>query len=220
MTNYLTASLERLSMKKLCLLFGLVLMSATSVAIEGDPEAGKAKSVTCAACHGTDGNSAIPLNPKLAGQHAGYLYKQLTEYKLASQTGGEDGRNNAVMNGMAAVLSDQDMKDLAAYFSSQALKIGAAPEDVIAAGEALYRGGDADRSITACISCHSPDGKGMNLAGFPVISGQHAQYTKQQLEMFRSGQRHNDLNGMMRGVAAKLTDEDIRILSAYLEGLY
>jgi cytochrome c553 len=91
---------------------------------------------------------------------------------------------------------------------------------VIAAGEALYRGGDADRGITACIACHSPDGRGMNLAGFPVLSGQHAQYTKQQLEMFRSGQRHNDLNGMMRGVAAKLTDEDIRVLSAYLEGLY
>jgi cytochrome c553 len=220
MMNCLTASLERLSMKKLCLLFGLFLMSATTVSVEGDPEAGKAKSVTCAACHGTDGNSAIPLNPKLAGQHAGYLYKQLTEFKLASQTGGADGRNNAVMNGMAAVLSEQDMKDLAAYFSSQELKIGSAPEDVIAAGEALYRGGDADRGITACIACHSPDGRGMNLAGFPVLSGQHAQYTKQQLEMFRSGQRHNDLNGMMRGVAAKLTDEDIRVLSAYLEGLY
>jgi cytochrome c553 len=207
-------------MKKLCLLLGLILTSAATFAIEGDPEAGKAKSITCAACHGTDGNSAIPLNPKLAGQHAGYIYKQLTEFKLAGQTAGKDGRNNAVMNGMAAPLSDQDMKDLAMYFSSQELKIGAAPEDIIAAGEALYRGGDADRGITSCISCHGPDGKGMNLAGFPVLSGQHADYTKQQLKMFRSGERHNDLNGMMRSIAVKLTDEDINVLSAYLEGLY
>lgn len=207
-------------MKKLCLLLGLILTSATTVAIEGDPEAGKAKSITCAACHGSDGNSAIPLNPKIAGQHAGYLFKQLSEFKLASQTAGKEGRNNAIMNGMAAALSEQDMKDLAAYFSSQELKIGAAPEDVIAAGEALYRGGDAQRGITACIACHGPGGEGMNLAGFPVLSGQHSVYTKQQLEMFRSGERHNDLNRMMRGVAIKLTDKDIEILSAYLEGLY
>ncbi|MFC4698803.1 c-type cytochrome [Glaciecola siphonariae] len=207
-------------MKNLCLLLGLILTSAAAVAIDGDPEAGKAKSITCAACHGTDGNSAIPLNPKIAGQHAGYIYKQLKEFKLAGQTGGKEGRNNAVMNGMAAPLSDQDMKDLAVYFAGQELKIGTAPEDVIAAGEALYRGGDADRGITACIACHSADGKGMNLAGFPVLSGQHAQYTKTQLEMFRSGARNNDLNGMMRDIASRLTDEDIEILSAYLEGLY
>nr|WP_136250682.1 c-type cytochrome [Ningiella ruwaisensis] len=207
-------------MKKICMLLGLILSSATALAVDGDPEAGKAKSITCAACHGTDGNSAIPLNPKIAGQHAGYLYKQLEEFKLASQTGGKEGRNNAVMNGMAAPLSEQDMKDLAAYFASQDLKIGAAPEDVIAQGEALYRGGDAERGITACIACHGPGGKGMNLAGFPVIGGQHAQYTEQQLKMFRSGERNNDLNGMMRGVSSKLTDEDIRILSAYLEGLH
>ena len=207
-------------MKNLCLLLGLVLTSTASLAIDGDPEAGKAKSVTCSACHGTDGNSVIPLNPKIAGQHAGYLYKQLSEFKLASQTGGKEGRNNAVMNGMAAALSEQDMKDLAAYYASQELKIGSAPEDVIEAGEALYRGGDAERGITACIACHSADGGGMNLAGFPVIGGQHATYTQQQLEMFRTGERNNDLNGMMRGVSSKLTDEDIRILSAYLEGLY
>ncbi|WP_371195350.1 cytochrome c [Glaciecola sp. SC05] len=207
-------------MKKLCLLLGLILVSATTVAIDGDPEAGKTKSVTCAACHGSDGNSAIPLNPKIAGQHAGYIYKQLTEYKLASQTGGKEGRNNAVMNGMVAALSDQDKKDLAAYFSSQDTKIGSAPEDAIAAGEALYRGGDAERGITSCMACHGPAGEGMNLAGFPVLSGQHAQYTAQQLKMFRSGDRHNDLNGMMRDIAVKLTDKDIEVLSAYLEGLY
>jgi len=208
-------------MNKYCVLLALFLGSSAMLAqAKGDPEAGKTKAVTCAACHGTDGNSAIPMNPKLAGQHEGYLVKQLQEFKEAAQSGGKEGRNNAVMNGMAMALSEQDMKDIAAHFSSQTLKIGEAPEDVIARGEALYRGGDAERGITACAGCHSPDGKGMNLAGFPVIGGQHATYTKAQLEMFRSGQRNNDLNGMMRGIAVKLTDDDISILSQYLEGLH
>lgn len=206
-------------MKKYCLLLALVVGCSVAQA-KGDPEAGKTKSLVCAACHGTDGNSAINMNPKLAGQHQGYLVKQLQEFKLASQTGGKEGRNNAIMNGQAAMLSSEDMENIAAYFSSQTLKIGTAPEDVIAQGEALYRGGDAERGITSCISCHGPDGKGMNLAGFPTIGGQHAVYTKSQLEMFRSGGRNNDLNGMMRGIASKLTDEDISILSQYLEGLH
>ena len=206
-------------MKKYCLILALFLATTAIVQAKGDAEAGKTKSLVCAACHGTDGNSAIPMNPKLAGQHQGYLVKQLQEFKLASQTGGKDGRNNAIMNGQAMMLSEQDMYDISAYFSSQQLKIGSAPEDVIAQGEALYRGGDAKRGITACIACHSGDGKGMNLAGFPAIGGQHASYTKTQLEMFRSGNRNNDLNGMMRGIAVKLTDNDISILSQYLEGL-
>lgn len=208
-------------MNKYCLLLALFLISAAVVAQEkGDPEAGKTKAVTCAACHGSDGNSAIPMNPKIAGQHKGYLVKQLQEFKQAAQSEGKEGRNNAIMNGMAMILSDQDMLDISAYYSSQTLKIGEAPEEVIARGEALYRGGDADRGITACAACHSPNGKGMNLAGFPVIGGQHASYTKIQLEMFRSGQRNNDLNGMMRGIATKLTDDDISILSQYLQGLH
>jgi len=207
-------------MKKLGLLVCLSLGLTSAVFAQGDPEAGKAKSMVCAACHGTDGNSMIPMNPKIAGQHEGYLFKQLSEFKLASQTGGKEGRNNAVMNGMAAPLSEQDMHDLSAYFSSQEQKPGETPEDVIEAGQALYRGGDQERGITSCIACHGPDGKGMGLAGFPVISGQHAEYTKTQLEMFRSGKRNNDHNGMMRDIAKKLTDEDIAILSKYVAGLH
>lgn len=207
-------------MKKYCLILALFLSTTAAVQAKGDAEAGKTKALVCAACHGTDGNSAIPMNPKLAGQHQGYLVKQLQEFKLASQTGGKEGRNNAIMNGQAMMLSEQDMYDISAHFSSQTLKVGETPEDVVARGEALYRGGDAARGITACIACHSGDGRGMNLAGFPSISGQHAAYTKTQLEMFRSGARHNDLNGMMRGVSVKLSDEDISILSQYLEGLY
>lgn len=207
-------------MKKLGLLVCLTLGITSFAFAEGDAEAGKAKSLTCSACHGSDGNSAIAMNPKIAGQHEGYLVKQLTEYRLASRTGGKEGRNNAVMNGMAAALSDQDIADLSAYFSSQDLKAGETPEDVIEAGQALYRGGDADREITSCISCHGPGGKGMGLAGFPVISGQHAEYTSSQLKMFRDGTRANDMNSMMRTIAAKLTDKDIEILSKYLGGLH
>lgn len=207
-------------MKKYCLLLALVIGTSVTAQAQGDAEAGKAKSLVCAACHGTDGNSAIPMNPKLAGQHQGYLVKQLQEFKLAAQTGGEEGRNNAIMNGQAMLLSEEDMQNISAYFSQQELKIGSTPEDVVEAGAALYRGGDAQRGITACIACHSADGKGMNLAGFPVISGQHATYTESQLKMFRSGDRNNDLNGMMRDISAKLTDEDITILSQYLEGLH
>ena len=167
-----------------------------------------------------DSNSMIDMNPKLAGQHEKYIVKQLTEFKLASQTGGEEGRNNAVMNGMAAPLSEQDMKDLAAYFSSQEPKAGETPEQYVEAGRALYQGGDESRGVTACIACHGPKGNGMGLAGFPDISGQHATYTASQLKAFRSGQRHNDMNGMMRDIAMKLTDEDIEILSNYIAGLH
>jgi cytochrome c553 len=211
---------KRLSMKKLGLLICLTFGLSSAAFAQGDAEAGKAKSLTCSACHGTDGNSLIAMNPKIAGQHEGYLAKQLTEFRLASRTGGKEGRNNAVMNGMAAALSDQDIADLAAYFSSQDLKAGTTPEDVIEAGEKLYRGGNAEKGLTACMACHGPDGKGMGLAGFPVISGQHADYTVSQLKMFRDGERNNDMNGMMRDIAAKMSDEDIDILAKYLEGLH
>jgi len=208
-------------MKKLCLLVCMSFcLSATTVAQEGDPEAGKEKSATCAACHGPDGNSMIPQNPKIAGQHASYLFKQLTEFKLASETGGEEGRNNAVMNGMAAPLSEQDMHDLSAYFSAQEEKIGATPEEYIEPGSALYRGGDEERGITACIACHGANGNGMGLAKFPDISGQHPEYITAQLKAFRAGQRNNDMNGMMRDIAKKLTDEDIETLANYLAGLH
>lgn len=201
----------------LTLLFGLI---GTAHAFDGDAEAGKAKSATCAACHGPDGNSPLAMYPKLAGQHAPYLYKQLTEYKLGMTTAGKEGRSNAIMFGMVAALSDQDMKDLAAYFSSQRVASGATPEDVIEAGQKLYRGGDADRGIAACIACHGPRGAGTSLAGFPRIGFQNADYVKATLEEFRAGTRTNDMNGMMREVAKKLTDEDIRVLSQYLGGLH
>lgn len=208
-------------MKKLVLpavlLFGFV---GAANAFDGDAEAGKAKSAVCAACHGPDGNSPIDMYPKIAGQHAEYLYKQLTEYKKGMTSGGKEGRSNAIMFGMVATLSDQDMKDLAAYFSSQKMAAGTTPENVIERGEQLYRGGDSTRGIAACIACHGPRGTGASLAGFPKISFQHANYLKTTLKEFRGGQRNNDLNGMMHDIAKKLTDEDIEVLSQYLGGLH
>ena len=212
--------LQRLVMKKLSLLVCLTLSLSLSVMAKGNPDAGKARSAVCGACHGSDGNSMIPMNPKIAGQHPDYLVKQLKDFKLAATTGGEEGRNNAVMNGMAAPLSEQDMEDLSAYFASQQETPGETPEDYVESGQALYRGGDYERGIPSCSACHGPDGNGMGLAGFPNISGQHVDYTALQLKNFRSGQRHNDMNGMMRDIASKLTDEDIEVLSNYLAGLH
>ncbi len=208
-------------MRKIAIPVMLLLgLAGQAAAVEGNVEAGKSKSATCAACHGPDGNSPTDMYPKIAGQHAGYLYKQLKEFKLGAATGGKEGRNNAVMAGMVAALSDQDMKDLAAYFSSQTMKSGTTPEDVVEAGQKLFRAGDMQRGIPACIACHGPRGVGHSLAGFPKISFQHAAYIKTQLESFRAGTRANDLNGMMRDTAHKLTDKDIEVLSKYLGGLH
>lgn len=208
-------------MKKFALPLTLLLsLAGSAYAFDGDAEAGKTKTATCVACHGTDGNSPLDMYPKIAGQHASYIYKQLKEFKLAVETGNKQGRENAIMAGMVAGLSDQDMKDLAAYYSSQKMSAGATPEDAVAKGEQLFRAGDSERGIAACIACHGPRGVGHSLAGFPAISFQHAAYIKSQLEAFRAGTRSNDMNGMMRDVAKNLTDADIEVLSKYVGGLH
>lgn len=205
-------------MKKIVLL--LTLFASFSAMADGDAEKGKAISATCAACHGADGNSAVPANPKLAGQHPNYLLKQLKEFKLAMTSQGKSGRNNAVMGGMVMPLSEKDMADLAAYYASQDATPGTTPEAAIALGKQIYNAGLPDRGVAACIACHGPRGNGTVSSGFPKISGQHADYLKGQLEMFRSGQRNNDLNGMMRAVSAKLSDAEILAVSQYLGGLH
>jgi cytochrome c553 len=212
--------LNEIKMKNIGLLVCLFMGFSVGAAEQGNAENGKAKSVTCGACHGADGNSAIPMNPKLAGQHARYLVKQLTEFKLASKTGGKEGRNNAVMNGMSAALSEQDILDLAAYFSSQEATPGESSPDSVEQGNKLYIGGDLKRGITACIACHGPKGNGTSLSGFPDISGQHSEYIASQLKSFRSGERANSLNGMMADIAKRLTDEDIQVISNYVAGLH
>ena len=208
-------------MKKFAIFLGL-FFGTTGIALaqSGDAEAGKEKSQVCAACHGPNGESPTDMYPHLAGQHEKYLLKQLKDFKLASETGGEEGRNNAVMMGQVASLSEQDMADLAAFYASQDEPKGETPEDLIARGEDFFRRGNPESNIPSCAGCHGPRGNGMGLAAFPDISGQHAAYTKSQLEMFRSGERANDPNGMMQGVAEKMTDEEIELMSKFLSGLY
>lgn len=205
-------------MKKLALI--LSLLASCSVWAQGSIEAGKAKSQTCVACHGADGNSLITTYPKLAGQHAKYMEKQLIELRLGMTSGGKQGRYDPVMSGMAMPLSDEDISDLSAYFASLPISANSTPEDAVKTGKALYSGGDAERGLTACIACHGPRGNGTELSGFPKISGQHADYIKAQLQKFREGSRNNDMNGMMQDVAKKLTDADIEILSKYVGGLH
>ena len=135
-------------------------------------------------------------------------------------SGGKEGRMDPVMSGMAMPLSDQDMKDLAAYFSSLNMSEGVTPKDVVEVGQQLYKAGDAERGIPACAACHGPRGNGTSLAKFPKVSFQHPEYIKSQLEKFRDGTRNNDLNGMMQDIAKKLTDKDIEVLSKYLGGLH
>lgn len=191
-----------------CALFG----SATAVLAAGDATAGKAKSATCAACHNPDGNSTNPQYPNLAGQGADYLLKQLHDFKSGART-------NAIMVGMVAALSPQDMEDLAAYFSSQPVKRAAADPALAPEGEALFRGGDLKEGIPACMACHGVSGAGNPAAKFPMLAAQHAEYTEIQLKAFRTMERSNDAGQMMRNVAAKLTDPQIKAVASYIQGL-
>ncbi len=164
----------------------------------------------CVACHAADGNSSTPANPKLAGQHPEYLIKQLQEYKSGK-------RANAIMQGMAATLSDDDMRNVAYWLASQKPKDGASTDkDLVKLGERIYRGGIADRQIAACAGCHSPNGAGIP-SQYPRLSGQHAEYTETQLRHFRDGTRAN--NAQMTGVAAKMNDREIKAVSDYIAGL-
>ncbi|HTD91984.1 MAG TPA: c-type cytochrome [Burkholderiales bacterium] len=171
----------------------------------------------CAACHGPDGNSPLPVNPSLAGQHPEYIYKQLGNFK--SKDGKPAERNNPVMAGMVATLSDDDMKNVAAYYSSQTPRPHAARDpELVKQGQRIFRGGIAAKSTAACASCHSPNGAGLP-AQYPRVSGQHAEYIAAQLKAFRAGERNNDFNSMMRTVAGKLSDREIAAVSEYIAGL-
>ncbi len=164
----------------------------------------------CAACHAADGNSTIAVNPSLAQQHPAYLVKQLQEFKSGK-------RADPVMQGMAALLTDDDMRNVAAWLASQKAKDGFAKDkDLVALGERIYRGGIQDRNIAACAGCHSPNGAGIP-AQYPRLSGQHGDYTVKQLTDFRDGKRGN--NNQMRDVAAKLNDREIKAVADYIAGL-
>lgn len=184
--------------------------AAKPAAYKPDVAKGQASFAVCAACHGVDGNSGTPAYPKLAQQHPEYIVKQLQEYKSGK-------RANAIMVGFATALSEEDMKNIAFWVTSNKAKLGTATDKEMATlGERIYRGGIQERQIAACAGCHSPNGAGIP-AQYPRLSGQHAEYTAAQLTYFRDGVRKNNLQ--MTQNAAKLNDREIKALSDYIAGL-
>lgn len=186
---------------------------AAAPASKGDPKAAESiVTQVCAACHAADGNSVAAANPKLAGLNAEYINKQLTNFKSGD-------RKNAVMGGIVASLSPQDMLNLAAYFSAQQPKPGTAKDQELALlGQKVFRGGVMGAGVPACASCHGPQGAGIPVQ-FPRLAGQHADYIYTQLNNFRVGARANDGAKMMRTIAAKMTDADMKAVAAYIQGL-
>ena len=184
--------------------------AATKVA-KPDLAAGEAKANTvCVACHVADGSRGLPTFPNLQGQHPQYLVKQLTEFK-------EGKRKNSVMNGMAAALSPEDMRNVSAFYASKKAAPGVAKnKDLVAVGERIFRGGIAKKGVPACAGCHSPNGAGIP-AQYPRMAGQHADYTKAQLTAFRQGERNN--SAQMSSISANLSDKEIEALSDYVAGL-
>lgn len=190
----------------------LGLTVAPALFAQGDAAAGQAKSALCATCHGNDGNSVLAMNPKLAGQSASYMVKQLQDFKSGARPG-------LTMSAMVMSLSEQDMEDISAWYASQQRTIQGANPELVELAESLYRGGNKELSVAACSACHSPTGSGNAPAGFPALSGQHPEYTLQQLKDFRAGVRQNDTNGMMRSVVERLTDKELEALASYVSGL-
>lgn len=199
--------------------FFIVILSAVIAGIapqflkaQGDPAAGQAKSALCATCHGADGNSVLAINPKLAGQNASYIVKQLIDFKSGARPG-------PTMAAMVLALSEEDMADIAAWYASQTVTLQGADPQAIELGASLYRAGNKQLAVAACSACHSPTGQGNAPAGFPALSGQHPEYTLQQLKDFRAGIRQNDNSGMMRTVVERLTDRELEALASYVSGL-
>jgi cytochrome c553 len=200
-------------------IIALTLAAALAPALASEPTAatkpdlakGQALSTqVCAACHTADGSRGSPANPIIAGQHPEYLAKQLAEFKA-------DKRKNPVMKGFASALSEDDMKNVAAFYASKQAKPGFAKnKDLVALGEKIYRGGIADKQVPACAGCHSPTGAGIP-AQYPRIGGQHADYLEAQLVAFRSGGRAN--NPPMSAIAAKMSDRELKAVADYVAGL-
>jgi len=212
-------------MLRFIVVFSLLALPVTSVGADTDVtnktadafgDAAKGESLAkqiCAVCHGTDGNSPLTMNPNLAAQHSEYLYKQLLNFKSSTRT-------NAIMTGMTVNLSDNDLRNLAAYYASKpARKMVAQDMGLVAQGQELYRGGIPEKGVAACSACHSPDGSGLP-PQYPRVSGQHAEYTATQLRAFRSGDRDNDDNRMMRMIASRLSEREIKALAEYISALH
>lgn len=193
----------------------LALFSVQTFA-QGDPDAGQAKSAICAACHAADGNSVVPNWPKLAGQHEQYLVRQLNLIKNGDRPVPE-------MMGITPGLTEQDILDLSAWFSSQNNSGGVADESKVIMGERIYRAGNAESGVPACMACHGPAGEGNPLAGYPMLAGQHAIYTAKMLNGFRAGDHWGEGDApslIMNGSTAELTDEELEAVASYIQGLY
>ena len=211
-------------MKRIFFVYGFIaLFLTTAVWADGDADAGKQKTASCAGCHGQDGNSIIPAFPKLSGLGEKYLTAQLRHIKAGERVIVE-------MTGILDYMSDQDLQDMAAYYNSKKIQISGAKEitllgindaqKVVEMGENLYRAGNIKTGVTACIACHSPSGKGNGPAGYPALGGQYAEYTEKQLLAYRSGERNSGANAkIMQGVAQALTDKEIKALANYISGL-
>lgn len=211
MKSILARTLQTALAPALALALATPLMAAEPAApAKPDLAKGQATAQVCAACHSADGTRGISANPILQGQHPEYLVKQLAEFKAGK-------RQNPIMQGMAAALSEEDMRNVAAFYASKQAEPGAATDkELVQLGEKIYRGGIAERNIPACAGCHSPSGAGIP-AQYPRLSGQHAEYTASQLNAFRAGTRAN--SAQMTGVAAKMNDREIKAVSDYIAGL-
>jgi cytochrome c553 len=196
-------------------LAALSALAAPQVFAAGDASAGQAKSAICAACHGVDGNSVVPNWPKLAGQHEQYLTRQVSLIKAGARMVPE-------MVGIVPGLSEQDIEDLSAYFAAQPIAAGVADESQLVLGERIFRAGNAESGVPACMACHGPAGEGNPLAGYPALAGQHAVYTANMLNRFRAGENwgEGDASEVMNGSAARLTDDEIAAVASYIQGLY
>ncbi|MDM8567676.1 cytochrome c4 [Candidatus Halobeggiatoa sp. HSG11] len=202
-------------MKKLTLAFCiLTLGSSVAIASNGDATAGKTKSANCVPCHGVDGNSNVnPVWPKLAGQHEDYLVKQLQDFK--SKT-----RNEPLMAAMVDPLTEQDILNLAAYFSSQAAKTTPVESALVERGERIYRGGNKDDKVPACVACHGINGKGNPMANYPTVGGQNNGYTTKQLNDYKNGVRNPEgTAAIMKDVAAKMSTDDMTAVAAYIQNM-
>jgi len=207
----------KMKLTPLFALAGLALVSTQIQAeslVDGSAEAGKARALTCTACHGPEGNSVSPLWPNIAGQNANYLLAQMKAFKDGS-------RVDPLMSSQAMLLSDEDMANLAVYFEGlPAAAQSIADENLLERGEALYRGGNKEDKASACLACHGPSGRGNPAAIYPALQGQHAAYTAKQLNAYADGDRTTDgKTHMMRDIAANLDKDDIAALSSYVQGL-
>lgn len=212
--------MKRILLALLCALISLGAQAADAAKTTPKADAARGQAIAasvCGACHGADGNSQLAANPKLAGQHPEYLLKQMKNFKPAD--GKEPERVNAIMNGMIAAFDEGQMRDMAAYFAAQTQTGDTAKNrDTVELGRKLYRAGDQAKGLPACAACHGPAGAGMP-AQYPRIGGQFAEYTEAQLKAFRDNARANDPNKMMRMVAIKMTDVEIKAVSDYIAGL-